>query len=81
MLIASKYEDIYPPYVKDFCFITDNTYKKEDIIDMEVNILETLQFKITWPTSLRFLERYSKLAECDETQILMSEYMLELSMA
>jgi hypothetical protein len=26
MLIASKYEEIYPPTVKDFVYITDNAY-------------------------------------------------------
>lgn len=32
LLIASKYEEIYPPEVKDFVFITDNTYTKEDVL-------------------------------------------------
>jgi len=26
MLIACKYEEIYPPIVKDFVYITDNAY-------------------------------------------------------
>jgi hypothetical protein len=26
MFIASKYEDIYPPEVKDFSYITDHAY-------------------------------------------------------
>jgi cyclin B len=26
MLIASKYEDIYPPPIQDFIYITDNAY-------------------------------------------------------
>ena len=29
MLIASKYEEIYPPFVKDFIYITDRAYTKE----------------------------------------------------
>ena len=28
MLIASKYEEIYPPIVTDFVYITDNAYDK-----------------------------------------------------
>lgn len=35
MLIACKYEEIYPPIVKDFVYITDNAYTKEEILDME----------------------------------------------
>ena len=29
MLIASKYEEIYAPEVRDFVYITDNAYTKE----------------------------------------------------
>lgn len=32
MLIACKYEEIYPPIVKDFVYITDNAYTKEEIL-------------------------------------------------
>jgi hypothetical protein len=28
MLIASKYEEIYAPEVRDFVYITDNAYTK-----------------------------------------------------
>ena len=29
MFIASKYEEIYAPEIKDFIYITDNAYKRE----------------------------------------------------
>jgi len=32
MLIASKYEEIYPPIVSDFVYITDNAYTREEIL-------------------------------------------------
>ena len=35
MLIASKYEEIYPPIVNDFVYITDNAYTREEILQME----------------------------------------------
>jgi len=35
MLIASKYEEIYPPIVTDFVYITDNAYSKKEILEME----------------------------------------------
>jgi len=31
MLLASKYEEIQPPSVKDFVFITDHTYTREQV--------------------------------------------------
>ena len=46
MLIACKYEEIYPPIVKDFVFITDNAYTKQEILTMEKKILTILDFDI-----------------------------------
>jgi hypothetical protein len=46
MLIATKYEEIYPPLLKDFVFITDSSYTSEQILDMEIKILITLDFDL-----------------------------------
>jgi hypothetical protein len=35
MLIATKYEEIYPPLLKDFVYITDNKYTAEEILKTE----------------------------------------------
>lgn len=40
MFIAAKYEEMYPPVLKDFVFITDDTYTAEQIIAMEKYILK-----------------------------------------
>lgn len=26
-----KYEEITPPHVEDFCYITDNTYRRDEV--------------------------------------------------
>ncbi len=65
LLIASKYEEIYPPELKDFVFITDKAYTKEDVLQMEYQILNILSFDITFPTTHRFIERYMKLVGDD----------------
>jgi hypothetical protein len=46
MLIACKYEEIYPPIVKDFVYITDNAYTKEEILEQEHRMLRVLDFNI-----------------------------------
>lgn len=51
MLIASKYEEIYPPEVKDFIFITDKAYTMSQVLRMEGDILVTLNFRLSVPTS------------------------------
>ncbi|ETN58227.1 cyclin b [Anopheles darlingi] len=35
MFIASKYEELFPPDIQDFVFITDDTYEKYQILEME----------------------------------------------
>ena len=62
MLIASKYEEIYAPEVRDFVYITDNAYTKQEIFEMENQMLSTLEFNITTPSAYRFLERFVKVA-------------------
>lgn len=34
-----KYEEITPPHVEDFCYITDNTYRRDEVnISLHRNI-------------------------------------------
>jgi cyclin A len=55
MLIASKYEEICAPRVEEFCFITDNTYKKAEVLKMECQVLNDLGFHLSVPTTKTFL--------------------------
>jgi len=78
MLIASKYEDIYPPPIQDFIYITDNAYTQKDIVQMEYDILKELDFKITTPSPWQFLNWYSKLAHADQVTFNLARYLIEL---
>lgn len=80
LLIATKYEEIYPPTVKDFIYVTKNAYKRSEILDMERNILFTLEFQIQETSSYRFLERYSKVARADSVVFFLSQYLIELAL-
>ena len=44
LLIATKYEEIYPPTVKDFIKITHGKFSREQMIDLEQSILFNLDF-------------------------------------
>lgn len=55
VVICRKYEEISPPHVEDFCYITDNTYTKEDVIKMEADVLKSLNFEMGNPTVKTFL--------------------------
>ncbi len=62
MLLASKYEEIWAPEVKDFVYISDKAYTREQIISMEKLMLNTLGFNLTLPTPYNFLARFLKAA-------------------
>ena len=40
MFIASKFEEIYPPELGEFVYITDDTYSKKQVLRMEHLILK-----------------------------------------
>ena len=80
MLIATKYEEIYPPLLKDYVFICDQIYSAEEILEMEKSILFELDFDIQLTSSYRFLERFAKLQKLDHVTFFLAQYMLELGL-
>jgi len=80
MLIASKYEEIYAPIVKDFVYITDNAYTKDEILHMEMKMLHSLDFEVNFTSSFRFLERFIKISKVEPILHHLSRYFLELSL-
>jgi len=58
MYIASKYEEITPPDVGEFVFITDDTYTKKQVLRMEHLLLKILDFKMSSPTISWFLMHF-----------------------
>ncbi|GAV71923.1 Cyclin_N domain-containing protein/Cyclin_C domain-containing protein [Cephalotus follicularis] len=85
MMIASKYEEICAPQVEEFCYITDNTYFKEEVLEMESAVLNYLKFEMTAPTAKCFLRRFVRAAQgINEVPIMqlecMANYITELSL-
>ncbi|XP_074935029.1 G2/mitotic-specific cyclin-B1 [Phalacrocorax aristotelis] len=79
MFIASKYEEIYPPHIGDFAYVTDNTYTTLQICQMEVKILQALNFALGRPLPLHFLRRTSRVAKVDFEHHVLAKYLMELS--
>ena len=62
MFLASKYEEIYAPECRDFVYISDKAYTREQILAMEGAVLAKLNFQLTTPNTYVFLKRFSKVA-------------------
>lgn len=77
LLIASKYEEIYPPEVKDCVYITDNAYDRQEILAMETTVLTKLEYMITVPTGYHFLIRYLNCIQASERTRNLASYYAE----
>ncbi|KAK5878576.1 hypothetical protein CesoFtcFv8_023974 [Champsocephalus esox] len=80
MFLASKYEEMYPPEISDFAYVTDKAYTAAEIRDMEMAILRVLKFQLGRPLPLQFLRRASKVYEVTAEQHTLAKYLLELTM-
>lgn len=80
MFLAAKYEEMYPPEISDFAFVTDHAYTPAQIRQMERNILKALKFQLGRPLPLQFLRRASKIHEVTAEQHTLAKYLLELTM-
>ena len=49
--------------VEELCFITENTYSREEILRQEQAVLGDLKFELTQPTVKTFVRRFVKVAE------------------
>lgn len=77
MLLAAKYEEIWPPEVKECIHISANTYSRDDILKMERDITAALQFRLTVPTTFPFAARLLDVIEADATVRHATHFFLE----
>lgn len=92
MYIAAKYEEITPPDVNEFVYITDDTYTKKQVLRMEHLLLKVLDFKMSPPTInwfmshfLRFIKIECKMTSGDGDEVMarvenLSRYLAELTL-
>jgi len=86
MYIASKYEEITPPDISEFVYITDDTYTKKQVLRMEHLLLKILDFKMNSPTANWFLLYYLRfikplLGSSNNQRVeFLARYLAELSL-
>ncbi|KAJ3587557.1 hypothetical protein NHX12_011154 [Muraenolepis orangiensis] len=80
MLLASKFEEIYPPEVAEFVYITDDTYTKKQVLRMEHLVLKVLSFDLAAPTLNQFLSQYFLHHAAGKRVESLAMYLAELSL-
>ena len=78
MFIASKYEEMQAPELSAFAYITDYAFTIKDIVQMELKVLNTLNGYISFPLSIQFLRRNSKVGAVGQASHTLAKYLLEL---
>lgn len=79
-LVSAKYEEIFPPELRDLVYICDKAYSKEEILQMEIEVLTTVEFNLRPPTAVPFLDRFCKLNGCGESHRCLVQYLAELAL-
>lgn len=77
LMIVGKFEEIYPPVLKDYVSVCDNAYTKEQILAIEADILVSLDFDITQTSSFSFLQLIQQKFQLDEKSFAFARYILE----
>lgn len=80
MFIAAKYEEIFPPDVAEFVYITDDTYSKKQVLRMEMLILKVLSFDLTVPTAMVYINLFSVMFRLPEKVKFLTMYLCELAL-
>ena len=58
LFVASKVEEIYPPKLQTFAYVTDGACTEAEILDTEIIIMKTLKWKLTPVTPCNWLNIY-----------------------
>ena len=74
--IGSKIEDPYVCSIHDLSYITDHTYTTEQIAEMEINLLRSLDMDLFFPISTTLLYEYVKQMDMTDNQIEEAKFLL-----
>jgi len=77
LLISCKHEEIDLPKINDFTYITNNAYEKNQVVDMENDVLKYLKFNLLFPSPIKFFEYLSLNFNFDEKMHMMGKYLME----
>ncbi|XP_078400491.1 G1/S-specific cyclin-E1 isoform X1 [Cetorhinus maximus] len=79
LFIAAKLEEIYPPKLHQFAYVTDGACTEEEILNMELVVLKALKWSLCPITIVSWLNIYMQVAYLQEIyEILIPQYPQEM---
>uniref|UniRef100_UPI0037E9A8FA G1/S-specific cyclin-E1 n=1 Tax=Semicossyphus pulcher TaxID=241346 RepID=UPI0037E9A8FA len=78
LFIAAKVEEMYPPKIYQFAYVTDDACSEDEILSMEVIIMKELKWSLSPQTPISWLNVYMQVAYLKETdELLIPRYPQE----
>ncbi|XP_016066932.1 PREDICTED: G1/S-specific cyclin-E1 isoform X2 [Miniopterus natalensis] len=75
LFIAAKLEEIYPPKLHQFAYVTDGACSGEDILTMELIIMKALKWHLSPLTIVSWLNVYMQVAYLNDLyEVLLPQY-------
>ena len=65
--------------MNDFVYVSDNAFSKEDMKEMERQMVSTLSYELGRPLSINYLRRYSKIMQATDIEHTLGKYLLDLT--
>lgn len=80
LMVACKYEEVSVPPISQYVEAMDGAYAKEEMLQMERNILKVVGFHVSTPTAYTFYSRIESLVVEDKVTMALGMYIMELSL-
>ena len=78
LFVASKIEEIYPPKLREFAFVTDGACSEEEITHMELVVLKGLNWGLSPQTPNRWIKTYMQVNNLCTNLPSFNEYQTQL---
>jgi len=77
LFISFKYEEIYMKHINDFVDLTDKAFTKEQILEMEEELIDLVDFSLDLPLSTHFFDLLSTVYKFDRNEFHFGCFLLE----
>ncbi|XP_076002959.1 G1/S-specific cyclin-E1 [Genypterus blacodes] len=75
LFVAAKVEEMYPPKIHQFAYVTDEACSEDEILNMEIIIMKELKWSLSPQTPISWLNVYMQVAYMKETdELLIARY-------
>ncbi|KAF3833204.1 hypothetical protein F7725_026869, partial [Dissostichus mawsoni] len=75
LFVAAKVEEMYPPKVHQFAYVTDEACTEDEILSMEIIIMKELNWSLSPQTPISWLNVYMQVAYLKDTdELLIPKY-------